>query len=311
MRILKFGRSTAMSFAFGLTAASSMPASEIDHIGDVWSSKKLGQAISGSLIEESIGCCVDNLDLDCEVELFHLPKVCEKDTSDVESAVVGATASNVVKSRRSDRSQASKCCRRAAYATPAPAPMPQYQRPMPMHAPRPAYPQQPAYAPPAYAPAAYAAPAYAAPAYAPPVYAAPAAPAYPALTAYAPPAYTAPAPALAPVPATYVAAPPAPPTPAEPVGDVILTNLEEGGIRYSVNGTQYDMNSGYNQKLASRSSWTIEFDRGGSFGGARYTLSPGSYQFTVSERGWDLQKQGDTPRAPTPVLNYQNLSFNR
>ena len=34
----------------------------------------------------------------------------------------------------------------------------------------------------------------------------------------------------------------------------------------------------------------IVFDRGGSFGEARYTLQPGSaYRFTVSEQGWDLR----------------------
>lgn len=35
-------------------------------------------------------------------------------------------------------------------------------------------------------------------------------------------------------------------------------------------------------------SWVIAFDRGGQAGEARYTLAPGSYEFTVAASGWDL-----------------------
>ena len=38
-------------------------------------------------------------------------------------------------------------------------------------------------------------------------------------------------------------------------------------------------------------TWSIEFDRGGNFGMARYQLSEGYYFFSLTERGWELFKK--------------------
>lgn len=55
------------------------------------------------------------------------------------------------------------------------------------------------------------------------------------------------------------------------------------------------LKSGYFSKMETRSKLTIEFDRGGEFGSARYTLTEGTYRFDVTERGWELFKVKDEP----------------
>jgi hypothetical protein len=56
-----------------------------------------------------------------------------------------------------------------------------------------------------------------------------------------------------------------------------------------VGGEEVEMQSG--EMLDFTSSETlVEFDRGGDFGLARYTLRPGSYRFTVSADGWQLYR---------------------
>jgi len=58
-------------------------------------------------------------------------------------------------------------------------------------------------------------------------------------------------------------------------------------IRYLVDGKPYRMPAGYQQKLA-QAGRIVEFDRGGSFGRARYRLDEGTYFFAVTKKGWDL-----------------------
>jgi hypothetical protein len=43
--------------------------------------------------------------------------------------------------------------------------------------------------------------------------------------------------------------------------------------------------------IPAGSPWIIEFDRGGGFGLAAYTLTPGTYHFTPSDLGWQLYRQ--------------------
>lgn len=59
-------------------------------------------------------------------------------------------------------------------------------------------------------------------------------------------------------------------------------------INYSLNGFQYAIRPGESQSLVNDRAWVIQFDRGGEFGSARYSLNPGSYEFTPSVNGWEI-----------------------
>ena len=61
------------------------------------------------------------------------------------------------------------------------------------------------------------------------------------------------------------------------------------------------MKPGYAQNLSTRDSWLVEFDRGGDFGTARYTVTAGTYKFVATDRGWDLVKDTlDTADSGSP-----------
>jgi hypothetical protein len=121
----------------------------------------------------------------------------------------------------------------------------------------------------------------------------PAAPMYPPQSAPQAMARPAASPAAPPV----AAGQPARPVPA---GEVVLSNPEPDTILYSLNSAPFDLYSGYVQKLTTRDSWVVEFDRGGNFGTARYTLTRGNYRFSATDRGWDLVRESDAPAAPVP-----------
>lgn len=90
-------------------------------------------------------------------------------------------------------------------------------------------------------------------------------------------------------------APPAP-DPRGPqwvaAGSVVLVNPADSGttVYYRLAGYDYEMPPGYSQTLEG-SNWTIDFNRGGSFGRQQYTLAQGTYHFTGTTRGWELYAQ--------------------
>ncbi len=72
---------------------------------------------------------------------------------------------------------------------------------------------------------------------------------------------------------------------------VVLVNPEDSGgpLSYRISGNHpYTIEPGYSQVLTNKPSWLVEFDRGESFGQARYNLGPGTYTFTATEKGWEL-----------------------
>jgi hypothetical protein len=77
---------------------------------------------------------------------------------------------------------------------------------------------------------------------------------------------------------------------AAPQAGVLLLNPDstESAITYTISGHNYTMQPGHTQSLPADRAWVIEFDRGGSWGKQRYTLSNGSYNFLPSEKGWEL-----------------------
>ena len=95
------------------------------------------------------------------------------------------------------------------------------------------------------------------------------------------------------------AAPPAAanvlPGAAAATGPVKLSNPKENSValNYTLNGRSYSIQPGYSQALGAGSVWEIQFDRGGSFGQARYTLSSGTYRFKATDKGWDLYRKSN------------------
>jgi len=84
---------------------------------------------------------------------------------------------------------------------------------------------------------------------------------------------------------------PVPDTEAKLVRDgTLLVNGEDAQVNYNINGHPYTMHAKYRQPLAAGRTWVLAFDRGGSFGEARYTLSEGTYKFSMTEEGWALFK---------------------
>jgi len=84
---------------------------------------------------------------------------------------------------------------------------------------------------------------------------------------------------------------PAPNAGQSPVtSGVLLLNKATAPINYTVNGRSYTMQPAYRQVLPAGRTWTVAFQRGGSFGTARYGLQQGSYKFAVSDRGWELYR---------------------
>ena len=76
------------------------------------------------------------------------------------------------------------------------------------------------------------------------------------------------------------------------VGFVLVADKELGGsVNYTLQGNGYQMGPGQTQNLDGSKTWTIRFDRGGSFGEAEYGLTSGAYEWVVTERGWDLRSK--------------------
>lgn len=80
------------------------------------------------------------------------------------------------------------------------------------------------------------------------------------------------------------------PSAANAVANVAIVNPESNGvdINFLVDGEVATLPSGTRIDLAVSQARVIEFDRGGSFGSARYALSDGLYTFTPTDKGWEL-----------------------
>jgi hypothetical protein len=73
-------------------------------------------------------------------------------------------------------------------------------------------------------------------------------------------------------------------------GGTLLINPEKLPIHYRVNDHPFSMEPNFRQTLPGGRTWVVAFDRGGSFGRARYTVSQGTYKFMLTDKGWDLFK---------------------
>ena len=71
---------------------------------------------------------------------------------------------------------------------------------------------------------------------------------------------------------------------------ITLVNPQEtrATVGYSLDSAQYSLDPAQSQ-VYDGGTRSVVFDRGGSFGQAQYTLQPGTYRFTATDRGWDLR----------------------
>jgi hypothetical protein len=78
---------------------------------------------------------------------------------------------------------------------------------------------------------------------------------------------------------------------------VAIRNPSEHPIHFTIDGQrQMSIEAGETIRLTEYADYQIAFDRGENFGTARYTIYEGLYEFTPTERGWELyrQKQDDS-----------------
>lgn len=68
----------------------------------------------------------------------------------------------------------------------------------------------------------------------------------------------------------------------------------------------YEIAAGQTEQLAAKASYLVEFDRGGEFGRARYTITEGLYDFTPTDHGWELYRQ-PTAAAQAPRVKANPL----
>ena len=89
-----------------------------------------------------------------------------------------------------------------------------------------------------------------------------------------------------------------------PAWKITIMNPEanQSSVRFVMGGETAELKPGYFVSVEVTQKTLIEFDRGGSFGSARYSLKDGMYRFDVdSSKGWELFKvKQDTATASNP-----------
>jgi hypothetical protein len=89
-------------------------------------------------------------------------------------------------------------------------------------------------------------------------------------------------------------------TPAAPYAGPGVTVRNPAGskvkLAYLLDDSQeQEITAGETQKLTEKGSYIVSFDRGGKHGSARYTITEGVYQFTMTDHGWELYRQKEMP----------------
>jgi hypothetical protein len=86
----------------------------------------------------------------------------------------------------------------------------------------------------------------------------------------------------------------------------------ETTLSYTIDSQdEHAIAAGETQRLKSKRICTIDFDRGGDFGHARYSIYEGWYQFTPTDRGWELFRQlGPMPADETTASEKTKVKAN-
>jgi hypothetical protein len=77
-----------------------------------------------------------------------------------------------------------------------------------------------------------------------------------------------------------------------PTAAITLLNPREtrSTVNFNLGAQTGSLQSGFAAQATASDPQLIVFDRGGAFGQAQYTLSPGAaYRFVASQQGWDLR----------------------
>jgi hypothetical protein len=83
----------------------------------------------------------------------------------------------------------------------------------------------------------------------------------------------------------------------------------ETTLSYTIDSQdEHEIAPGQSQRLTAKRTYVIDFDRGGDFGHACYSIYEGWYQFTLSDRGWELfRQQGPMPADETTKVKANPL----
>jgi len=120
------------------------------------------------------------------------------------------------------------------------------------------------------------------------------------------------------VPQATEPAPTFTPNPLPAAANIQVVNPPENrvALSFTLNGQTITLQPGQTRDLQSDRSWIIEFDRGGQFGLARYSLEPGVYVFTPTDKGWELYHQtpptiqgGQIPTGASPFSGGTSSQF--
>ena len=88
-----------------------------------------------------------------------------------------------------------------------------------------------------------------------------------------------------------------------PLADTLITVQNGAGknvaVTFLMDAQDVALRDGEVRSFSGRNNRVVEFDRGGDFGSARYDLSPGDYEFVITDRGWDLQRRTAATTAST------------
>jgi len=97
---------------------------------------------------------------------------------------------------------------------------------------------------------------------------------------------------------------PANPLPGSSVGVARFTVINppesDSALSFSLGGQTYTLEPGSQKEFRVSQASIIEFDRGGAFGRARYTVGDGTYTFAPTDRGWELYHSQTAPGPPAP-----------
>ena len=77
-------------------------------------------------------------------------------------------------------------------------------------------------------------------------------------------------------------------------------------VHYSLNGADQALNPGKIQSFPNDRRWIVQFDRGGGFGSARYTLSDGLYKFKTTDHGWELVRAASNALGPETEIHQRS-----
>jgi hypothetical protein len=76
-------------------------------------------------------------------------------------------------------------------------------------------------------------------------------------------------------------------------------------VAFLVDGQQVTLHDGQSHTFYGSGAKLVEFDRGGDFGTTRRSLTGNRYEFVITDRGWDLVRQGE-PAAVTTAATPRN-----